>query len=79
MSTIGVQDNLSEVMNVLDINGIAFEPISHDRLNKMELDKYDIVIVKEQSDVSNTSKDTTIIETRGISADEVYEKVKYMQ
>ena len=79
MSIIGVQDNLREVKSVLDENGITYETLPHDRIDKIQLDNCDIVIVSEQSNVSKNAKDVTVIETTGISPDEVYEKVKYLQ
>ncbi|MBZ4646654.1 MAG: hypothetical protein PWR27_1798 [Petroclostridium sp.] len=79
MSNIGVQGSLLEVRNVLEENGIAYDPLSDDRISGMQLGNYDIVIVEDKSVVSKNSKDVTVIEAKGISPDEVFEKVKYMQ
>ncbi|WP_094548172.1 YkuS family protein [Petroclostridium xylanilyticum] len=79
MSNIGVQGSLLEVRNVLEENGIAYDPLSDDRIIGMQLGNYDIVIVEDKSVVSKNSKDVTVIEAKGISPDEVFEKVKYMQ
>jgi hypothetical protein len=79
MSNIGVQGSLLEVRGVLEENGIAYDPLSDDRISGMQLGNYDIVIVEDKSVVSKNSKDVTVIEAKGISPDEVFEKVKYMQ
>ena len=78
MSQIGVESNLPEVMQVLDENGVSYAVIPKEGISNRRLDEFDIVIVKEQSDVSKNSKDQTVIETKGIHASEVYEKIKYL-
>ena len=78
MPRIGVESCLTDVMRVLDENAVTYTVLAENSITNMNLDHVDIVIVKEQSDVSKNSKDQTVIETRGIKADEVYEKVKYL-
>lgn len=78
MSRIGIDNTLKDVIRTFKNNNLDFAQLPHDRIGSMPLDKFDIVVVREQSDVSRNSKDQTIIECNGISPSEVYEKIKYM-
>lgn len=78
MPRVGVESNLPEVMKVFDENGVDYVVIPKDGITNMSLDDFDIVVVKEQSDVSKNSKDQTVIEARGVHAPEIYEKIRYL-
>lgn len=49
-----------------------------ENIRNMSLDTLDIVIVKEQSNVSKNSKVQTVVEARGIHAPDTYKKIKYL-
>jgi len=78
MPRIGVESCLTDVMRVLDENAVTYTVLAENSITNMNLDHVDIVIVKEQSDVSKNSKDQTVIEARDVRAEEVYEKVRYL-
>ncbi|EYE89087.1 hypothetical protein Q428_04310 [Fervidicella metallireducens AeB] len=78
MARIGIDNTLKDVISTLKNNKLEFVQLPHDRIGSIPLDEFDIVVVREQSDVSSNSKDQTIIECNGISPSEVYEKLKYM-